>query len=84
MNSIETMVRSGQLKCKINNIEVRNGAFFPSLENGIPPEAEAPKDLVVTTRQQYGLPDDAIVYSNFQQLYKLNPTILQVWVNVSQ
>ena len=83
MNTLETMVRLGQFKTRFNGIEVRNGAFFHSLEKGILPEAEAPKDFVVTTRQQYGLPHDAIVYCNFQQLYKINPTILKVWVNVS-
>ena len=31
----------------------------------------------------YGLPDDAIVYCNFNQLYKIDPATLQMWVSVS-
>ena len=37
---------------------------------------------MVTTRQQYGLPDDAIVYCNFNQLYKIDPATLRMWVNI--
>merc|ERR1712210_298083 len=32
--------------------------------------------------QQYGLPDDAIVYCNFNQLYKIDPATLRMWVNI--
>ena len=35
-----------------------------------------------STRQQYGLPDDAIVYCNFNQLYKIDPATLRMWVNI--
>lgn len=44
---------------------------------------EAPTAILVTTRQQYGLPEDAIVYCNFNQLYKIDPKTLKSWVNVS-
>ena len=37
---------------------------------------------MVTTRQQYGLPDDAVVYCNFNQLYKIDPGTLKMWVNI--
>ena len=37
---------------------------------------------MVTTRQQYGLPDDAIVFCNFNQLYKIDPATLKMWVNI--
>ena len=32
---------------------------------------EIPKDIILTSRSQYGLPDDAVVYCNFNQLYKI-------------
>lgn len=44
---------------------------------------EVPRTIVVTTRSQYGLPEDAIVYCNFNQLYKIDPPTLQMWANVS-
>ena len=31
---------------------------------------------------QYGLPEDAIVYCNFNQLYKIDPDTLKCWVKV--
>ncbi len=42
-----------------------------------------PRTIVVTTRSQYGLPEDSIVYCNFNQLYKIDPPTLQMWANVS-
>lgn len=36
----------------------------------------------MTTRSQYGLPEDAIVYCNFNQLYKIDPSTLQMWANI--
>jgi protein O-GlcNAc transferase len=41
-----------------------------------------PEQILITTRQQYGLPDDAIVYCNFNQLYKIDPPTLKMWVNI--
>lgn len=41
------------------------------------------RTIVVTTRSQYGLPEDSIVYCNFNQLYKIDPPTLQMWANVS-
>lgn len=43
---------------------------------------ETPNSIVVTSRQQYGLPQDAIVYCNFNQLYKIDPETLTSWVNI--
>ncbi len=37
---------------------------------------------MVTTRAQYGLPDDAVVYCNFNQLYKIDPHTLDMWINI--
>ena len=50
-----------------------------------PQEATSPKvpaDLPLTTRAQYGLPDNTIVYCNFNQLYKIDPATLKSWVNI--
>jgi len=44
---------------------------------------EVPQGIVITTCQQYGLPEEAIVYCNFNQLYKIDPRTLQMWVHVS-
>ena len=41
-----------------------------------------PTGNAITTRAQYGLPEDAMVYCNFNQLYKIDPATLQSWVNI--
>ncbi len=41
-----------------------------------------PTDLPLTIRSQYGLPDTAIVFCNFNQLYKIDPDTLDNWVTI--
>ena len=40
-------------------------------DNKIANGEEIPKNIIVSSRQQYKLPDNAIVYCNFNQLYKV-------------
>lgn len=42
----------------------------------------APPTLPLTLREHYNLPDDAIVYCNFNQLYKIDPATLVMWLNI--
>ena len=46
------------------------------------PEAPlgTPSDLPLTVRSQYGLPEKAVVFCNFNQLYKIDPETLENWV----
>lgn len=41
-----------------------------------------PSCLPLTVRQQYNLPADKVVYCNFNQLYKINPSTLRMWANI--
>jgi len=43
---------------------------------------EIQQAVVVSSRQQYGLPEDAVVYCNFNQLYKIDPSCLDMWLNI--
>ena len=36
----------------------------------------------MSSRQQYGLQEDAMVYCNFNQLYKIDPSCLDMWMNI--
>ena len=83
MDPIETMIGSGQIQTSLNGVVVQNGLATTQANTRAATGEEVPQSIVVTTRQQYGLPDDAIVYCNFNQLYKIDPPTLQVWVNVS-
>jgi hypothetical protein len=61
---------------------VQNGLATNQINNKAATGEEVPQTIVVTTRQQYGLPEDGIIYCNFNQLYKIDPETLRVWVNV--
>jgi protein O-GlcNAc transferase len=41
-----------------------------------------PPTLPLTLREHYGLPENAVVYCNFNQLYKIDPATLVMWLNV--
>ncbi|XP_074603439.1 UDP-N-acetylglucosamine--peptide N-acetylglucosaminyltransferase 110 kDa subunit-like [Brevipalpus obovatus] len=81
-SAVQAMISSGQLQTSVNGIVVQNGLATTQLNNKAATGEEAPKSIVVTTRQQYGLPEDAIVYCNFNQLYKIDPLTLTTWVNI--
>ncbi|XP_060534592.1 UDP-N-acetylglucosamine--peptide N-acetylglucosaminyltransferase 110 kDa subunit isoform X2 [Cylas formicarius] len=79
---IENMIASGQVQTSLNGVLVQNGLATTQTNNKAATGEEVPQNIVITTRQQYGLPDDAVVYCNFNQLYKIDPTTLQMWVNI--
>ncbi|XP_054711717.1 UDP-N-acetylglucosamine--peptide N-acetylglucosaminyltransferase 110 kDa subunit-like [Uloborus diversus] len=79
---VQVMISSGQVQTSVNGIVVQNGLATNQINNKAATGEEAPKNILITSRQQYGLPEDAIVYCNFNQLYKIDPLTLQVWVNI--
>lgn len=78
------MIASGQIQTSVNGVMVQNGLATNQTNNKAATGEEVPQNIVITTRQQYGLPEDAVVYCNFNQLYKIDPNTLQMWVNVSR
>jgi len=78
---INNMIRDGQVQTNINGVSIQNGLATQINAKAATGE-EVPEQIMVTTRQQYGLPDDAIVYCNFNQLYKIDPATLRMWVNI--
>lgn len=44
---------------------------------------EVPSSAVFSSRAMYDLPADGIIYCNFNQLYKIDPSTMQMWVSVS-
>lgn len=79
---LQAMISSGQLQTSVNGIVVQNGLATTQLNNKAATGEEAPNSIVVTSRQQYGLPQNAVVYCNFNQLYKIDPETLTSWVNI--
>jgi len=78
---INSMILNGQLQTSLNGVNIQNGLATQINAKAATGE-EIPDQIMVTTRQQYGLPDDAIVYCNFNQLYKIDPSTLRMWVNI--
>lgn len=79
---IEKMIATGSVETSLNGVVVQNGLATTQTNNKAATGEEVPQNIVITTRQQYGLPDDAIVYCNFNQLYKIDPMTLHMWVNI--
>lgn len=80
---VQAMISQGQIQTSLNGLVVQNGLATTQMNNKAATGEEAPKSILVTSRQQYGLPENAIVYCNFNQLYKIDPLTLKAWVNVS-
>ncbi|XP_043475694.1 UDP-N-acetylglucosamine--peptide N-acetylglucosaminyltransferase 110 kDa subunit [Leptopilina heterotoma] len=79
---IETMIASGQCQMSVNGVVVQNGMATTQVNTKTATGEEVPQSIVITTRQQYGLPEDAVVYCNFNQLYKIDPLTLHMWANI--
>ncbi|XP_059833039.1 UDP-N-acetylglucosamine--peptide N-acetylglucosaminyltransferase 110 kDa subunit isoform X3 [Hypanus sabinus] len=80
--AIINMINQGQIQVTINNFTVSNGLATTQINNKAATGEEVPRTIIVTTRSQYGLPEDAIVYCNFNQLYKIDPATLQMWASI--
>lgn len=79
---IETMIASGQMQTSVNGVVLQNGLATTQTNTKAATGEEVPQNIVITTRQQYGLPDNAVVYCNFNQLYKIDPLTLDSWVTI--
>lgn len=79
---IETMIANHQIQTSVNGVVLQNGLTTTQINNKAATGEEVPQNIVITTRQQYGLPDNAIVYCNFNQLYKIDPLTLESWVTI--
>ena len=76
------MIESGQTQCMINGVLVENGATLSHTQPKIAMGEERPSSVILTARAQYGLPENAVVYCNFNQLYKIDPDTFDMWANI--
>jgi protein O-GlcNAc transferase len=79
---IDSMIQQGQVQTSVNGITIQNGLTTNLVSAKAATGEEVPEQIMVTTRKQYNLPEDAIVYCNFNQLYKIDPSTLKMWVNI--
>ncbi|VDN34300.1 unnamed protein product [Gongylonema pulchrum] len=80
---LKQMIGSGLVRADMEGVQVQNGLTTLSQTHlkGATGE-EVPHAILITSRQQYGLPDDAIVFCNFNQLYKIDPPTLSMWCDI--
>lgn len=76
------MIASDKNVISINGIDVKNGKLIYNTNYKISLGQEVMQNIVITTRTQYGLPEDVVLYCCFNQLHKIDPIIFQIWVNV--
>uniref|UniRef100_A0A2A4JLS9 protein O-GlcNAc transferase n=1 Tax=Heliothis virescens TaxID=7102 RepID=A0A2A4JLS9_HELVI len=66
----------------VDNVCIYNGLSINNCNKKVAAAEEIFENIVITSRKQYNLPDDAIIYCNFNQLYKTDPRVLEMWVNI--
>jgi protein O-GlcNAc transferase len=80
--ALNTMVLQGHAQASINGMNITHGLAVNQVQPKAATGEEVPTTPIITTRSMYGIPDDAIVYCNFNQLYKIDPATLQMWVSI--
>jgi len=76
------MISSGHIEISINGAIVTNGLLITSKDTKEGNGEAIMQKIVITTRQQYGLPEDAVIYCCFNKLFKISPDLFRMWVNV--
>jgi len=76
------MISSGHINVSINGAVVTNGLFISSTDIKVGRGEAIMQNIVITTRQQYDLPEDAVIYCCFNKLFKISPNLFNMWVKV--
>uniref|UniRef100_A0A914DGF5 protein O-GlcNAc transferase n=1 Tax=Acrobeloides nanus TaxID=290746 RepID=A0A914DGF5_9BILA len=80
---VKHMIGSGMIAASVEGVAVQNGlTTLNQTHIKAATGEEVPQTILITCRQQYGLPEDAIVYCNFNQLYKIDPSTLDMWCEI--
>lgn len=80
---VKQMIGAGMIAASVEGVAVQNGlTTLNQTHMKAATGEEVPQTILVTSRQQYGLPENAIVYCNFNQLYKIDPSTLEMWCEI--
>ncbi|EGT53159.1 CBN-OGT-1 protein [Caenorhabditis brenneri] len=80
---IKQMIMTGQMTMNVmEDMNVQNGLGQSQMHHKAATGEEIPNSVLLTSRAQYQLPDDAIVFCNFNQLYKIDPATLDMWIKI--
>jgi protein O-GlcNAc transferase len=81
-DDVQRMISTGSVDVNINGVVAQNGVTTIQTSTKAATGEEVPTKVILTTRLQYCLPEDAVVYCNFNQLYKIDPQTFQMWCNI--
>nr|XP_013189449.1 unnamed protein product [Amyelois transitella] len=79
---VEMTGNPNQVEVLVKGTPIQNGISINFSNKKVASGEDIRRDIVITTRKQYGLPNNAIVYCNFNQLYKTDPLIMETWINI--
>lgn len=82
VEQLNGMITKGEQFTEVGNTRIVNGLSLANFEQQASQGECQVVNAVVTTRKQYGIPDNAVVYCNFNQLYKLDPNTMASWCNI--
>ncbi|CAI5445411.1 unnamed protein product [Caenorhabditis angaria] len=78
---LKQMIGSGQVATSaVEGVHIQNG--LAQVHHKAATGEELPNEVLLTSRQQYSLPEEAIVFCNFNQLYKIDPPTLDMWIEI--
>ncbi|VDO92358.1 unnamed protein product [Soboliphyme baturini] len=81
--TVENMFTTGQVQTSLEGVPVQNGlTALTQTHIKAATGEEVPRSILVTSRRQYNLPEDAVVYCNFNQMYKIDPPTLKMWCQI--
>nr|CAB3264558.1 UDP-N-acetylglucosamine--peptide N-acetylglucosaminyltransferase 110 kDa subunit [Phallusia mammillata] len=80
---VSSMIKNGKLSVQMDDTRVvHNGLALVQVDGKAATGEKPPSGIIASSRSQYRLPANAIVYCNFNQLYKIDPATLAMWCNI--
>lgn len=80
---ISNMLLTAQLTAQLDEThQIHNGLAMVQIDSKTATGEKPPSGIIASRRSQYRLPANAIVYCNFNQLYKIDPNTLLMWGNI--
>lgn len=78
----DTFTDDRQTQISVDGVMIQNGLSMDKIDKAVANGEKIFDNIVFTSRKQYGLPNDAVVYCNFNQLYKTDPRTMEMWVHI--
>ncbi|RVE46689.1 hypothetical protein evm_008652 [Chilo suppressalis] len=66
----------------VNDVTIDNGISINEENKKVATGEVKLNSIIYTSRKQYALPENAIIYCNFNQLYKIDPSVMDIWLNI--